>query len=83
MVMSAMESPSTGRAGGAAHIRMKDFSWEGGMRRCLAMALCLIAVLGFAGGALAQAPAVQEDTAPQSLLRTMQDMEFVASSVWT
>lgn len=44
------------------------------MRRCLAMALCLIAVLGFAGGALAQAPAVQEDTAPQSLLRTMQDM---------
>lgn len=44
------------------------------MRRCLATALCLIAMLGVAEGVSAQAPEAQEETAPRSLFRNMQDM---------
>ena len=44
------------------------------MRSCFITALCFIAVLGYAGSALAQSPAVQDEKAPLSLSQNMQNL---------
>ncbi|MEN6474545.1 MAG: omptin family outer membrane protease [Syntrophaceae bacterium] len=44
------------------------------MQRSFITALSFIAMLGYAGSALAQAPAVQDDNAPVSLIQNMQDL---------